>query len=188
VTFVRRRSIETDVVDVIETVESTMDLLACALGANIQIRTNYDKDCWPVCVDRPQLEAAIVNLAINARDAMPEGGELSICAENVRHTSDHRDLQVPQSGEYVRITVSDTGVGMSAEVVAQIFEPFFTTKHDSKGSGLGLSMVRHFARQSNGDVTVRSVLGNGTQICLDLPRARLEAPEEIEQTLLDLSA
>jgi signal transduction histidine kinase/FixJ family two-component response regulator len=189
VTFVRRRSIEADVVDVVETVESILDLLACALGANIQIRTNYDKDCWPVCVDRPQLEAAIVNLAINARDAMPDGGKLSICAENVRHTSDHRDLQVPQPGEeYVRITVSDTGVGMSAEVVAQIFEPFFTTKHDSKGSGLGLSMVRHFARQSNGDVTVRSVPGNGTQISLDLPRARLEAPEEMEQTPLDLSA
>jgi signal transduction histidine kinase len=189
VTFVRRRSIETDVVDVIETVESIMDLLACALGANIQIRTNYDRDCWPVCVDRPQLEAAIVNLAINARDAMPDGGELSICAENVRHTSDHSDIQVPQPGEeYVRITVSDTGVGMSAEVVAQVFEPFFTTKHGSKGSGLGLSMVRHFARLSNGDVTVRSVPGNGTQICLDLPRALLEAPEEIGRTLLDLSA
>jgi C4-dicarboxylate-specific signal transduction histidine kinase len=189
VTFVRRRSIETDVVDVIETVESIMDLLACALGANIQIRTNYDRDCWPVRVDRPQLEAAIVNLAINARDAMPDGGVLSICAENVGHTSDHRGLQVPQPGEeYVRITVGDTGVGMSAEVVAQIFEPFFTTKHGSKGSGLGLSMVRHFARQSNGDVTVRSVPGNGTQICLDLPRARLEAPEEIEQAPLDLSA
>ena len=189
VTFVRRRSIETDVVDVIETVESIMDLLGCALGANIQIRTNYDRDCWPVCVDRPQLEAAIVNLAINARDAMPDGGQLSICAENIGHASDdHRSHQVPQSGEYVRITVSDTGVGMSAEVVEQIFEPFFTTKRDSKGSGLGLSMVRHFARQSNGDVAVRSVPGNGTQICLDLPRARLETPEEIEQTLLDLSA
>jgi signal transduction histidine kinase len=186
--FVRRRAIETDVVDVIEAVESIMDLLTCALGANIRIRTNYDKDCWPVCVDRPQLEAAIVNLAINARDAMPNGGQLGICVENVRHATDHRGQEASQSREYVRITVSDTGVGMSAEIVEKMFEPFFTTKNASKGSGLGLSMVRHFARQSSGDVTARSIPGTGTQICLYLPRAQLEAPQEIERTLFDLSA
>jgi signal transduction histidine kinase len=186
--FVRRRAIETDVVDVIEAVESIMDLLTCALGANIRIRTNYDKDCWPVCVDRPQLEAAIVNLAINARDAMPNGGQLGICVENVRHATDHRGQEASQSREYVRITVSDTGVGMSAEIVKKMFEPFFTTKNAGKGSGLGLSMVRHFARQSSGDVTARSIPGTGTQICLDLPRAQLEAPQEIGQTLFDLSA
>ena len=187
-TFVRRRSIETDVVDVIETVESIKDLLACALGANIQIRTDYDRDCWPVCVDRPQLEAAIVNLAINARDAMPDGGQLSLSVENIDHAAGQRDHEDPQSREYVRIVVSDTGVGMSAEVAEKIFEPFFTTKNAGKGSGLGLSMVRHFARQSNGGVTVRSVPGSGTQICLDLPRAQLEAPPQIESTLFDLSA
>jgi signal transduction histidine kinase len=186
--FVRRRAIETDVVDVIETVESIMDLLTCALGANIHIRTNYDKDCWPVCVDRPQLEAAIVNLAINARDAMPNGGQLGICVENVCHATDHRDQEASQSREYVRITVSDTGVGMSAEIVEKIFEPFFTTKNASKGSGLGLSMVKHFARQSNGDVTAQSTPGTGTRICLDLPRARLEMPQDIDQDLFDLSA
>jgi signal transduction histidine kinase len=186
--FARRRAIETDVVDVLETVESIMDLLTCALGSNIHIRTNYDKDCWPVCVDRPQLEAAIVNLAINAREAMPEGGELGIRAENIRHATDHNGLGTSNPGEYVRITVSDTGVGMSAEIVEKIFEPFFTTKNASKGNGLGLSMVKHFVRQSGGDVTVQSIPGTGTSICLDLPRARLEIPEEADQTLLDLSA
>ncbi len=185
--FVRRRSIETDVVDVIETVESIRDLLVCALGANIQIRTSYDKDCWPVYVDRPQLEAAIVNLAINARDAMPDGGQLDLCVKNICRADD-RDHEDPATREYVRIVVSDTGVGMLAEVAEQIFEPFFTTKSGGKGSGLGLSMVRHFARQSNGNVTVRSAPGSGTQVCLDLPRARLEAPPEIESTLFDLSA
>jgi signal transduction histidine kinase len=186
--FVRRRAIETDVVDVIETVESIMDLLTCALGASIRIRTSYDKDCWPVYVDRPQLEAAIVNLAINARDAMPEGGHLGICVENICHAADQRGHEASQPREYVRITVSDTGVGMSTEIVEQIFEPFFTTKNAGKGNGLGLSMVRHFARQSSGDVTARSAPGIGTQIFLDLPRARLEAPQEIEQALFDLSA
>ena len=186
--FVRRRSIETDIVDVIETIESIRDLLACALGANIQIRTSYDKDCWPVCVDRPQLEAAIVNLAINARDAMPDGGQLSLCVENIHHPTDRRGHEDAPPREYVRIVVSDTGVGMSAEIAERIFEPFFTTKDAGKGSGLGLSMVRHFARQSNGDVTVRSVRGGGTQICLDLPRAQLEAPPQIESALFDLSA
>ena len=187
ITFVRRRSIETDIVDVIETLESIMDLLACALGASIQIRTSYDNDCWPVCVDRPQLEAAIVNLAINARDAMPDGGRLSLCVENIRDADHGSDAGAP-SHDYVRIIVSDTGVGMSAEIAEQIFEPFFTTKNAGKGSGLGLSMVKHFARQSNGDVSVRSVPGAGTQICLDLPRARLEAPQEVESRLFDLSA
>ena len=186
--FVRRRAIDTDIVDVIETVESIMDLLTCALGANIHIRTDYDKDCWPVCVDRPQLEAAIVNLAINARDAMPNGGQLTISAENIRHAADHRDQEAPPSREYVRITVRDTGVGMSAEIVEKIFEPFFTTKNAGKGSGLGLSMVKHFVRQSNGDVTAQSTPGTGTRISLDLPRARLEMPQDIDQDLFDLSA
>jgi signal transduction histidine kinase len=187
--LVRRRAIETDVVDVVEAVESIRELLASALGANIQISADYDRDCWPVCVDRPQLEAALVNLAINARDAMPDGGQLNICAENIhRPAAGYQDQQGQPPLDYVRITVSDTGVGMSAEVAEQIFEPFFTTKHDGKGSGLGLSMVRHFAKQSNGDVTVRSIPGIGTQICLDLPRARLEAPPQIESTLFDLSA
>jgi signal transduction histidine kinase len=187
--LVRRRAIETDVVDVVEAVESIRELLASALGANIQISADYDRDCWPVCVDRPQLEAALVNLAINARDAMPDGGQLNICAENIhRPAAGYQDQQGQPPLDYVRITVSDTGVGMSAEVAEQIFEPFFTTKNDGKGSGLGLSMVRHFAKQSNGDVTVRSIPGIGTQICLDLPRARLECPQEIEQTLFDVSA
>jgi signal transduction histidine kinase len=187
--FVRRRSIETDIVDVVDTVESIRELLACALGVNIHISASYDKDCWPVCVDRPQLEAAIVNLAINARDAMPNGGQLSIHAENIHHAAaEEGDAQGPQPSEYVRITVSDTGIGMSAETAEQVFEPFFTTKNDGKGTGLGLSMVKHFAKQSNGDVTVRSNPGIGTRICLDLPRARLEAAQEIDQTLFDVSA
>ncbi|MDQ8726873.1 ATP-binding protein [Bradyrhizobium sp. LHD-71] len=186
--FVRHRSIETDVVDVVETVESIMDLLDCALGANIKLHTNYDKECWPVCADRPQLEAAIVNLAINARDAMPDGGELSIRVENVCLAADHRDRQDEQAPEYVRITVSDTGVGMPAATVERIFEPFFTTKDNGKGNGLGLSMVRHFARQSNGNVSVRSVPNVGTRISIELPRARLEPPYEVEQPLFDVSA
>ena len=186
--FARRRAIETDVVDVIETVESIMDLLTCALGANIQIRTDYDRDCWPVRVDRPQLEAAIVNLAINARDAMPDGGQLGICVENVCHAAEYGGHGPSQPREFVRIAISDTGVGMSDEVVEKIFEPFFTTKNVSKGSGLGLSMVRHFVRQSGGDVTAQSTPGTGTRIYLDLPRARLEMPEETDQNLFDLSA
>jgi CheY-like chemotaxis protein len=125
---------------------------------------------WPALVDRSQLTSALVNLAINARDAMPDGGKLRIATANARLEGITADAPALSPGDYICIGVTDTGTGMSADVAARAFDPFFTTKPIGQGTGLGLSMIYGFARQSNGHVTIDSKLAQGTSVKLYLPR------------------
>jgi len=129
-----------------------------------------DNDLWPTLVDANQLESALLNLCINARDAMPDGGLLTIDALNISLGKGGARERGLQPGDYVAITVSDTGVGISPQDIDRVFEPFFTTKPIGRGTGLGLSMVYGFARQSNGIVRVRSQPGSGTRVRIYLPR------------------
>jgi CheY-like chemotaxis protein len=142
------------------------------LGENIVINFNQKPDIWPVVVDSAQLESSIVNLATNARDAMPKGGKLLIATTNQTLDADYVAWQQDlAAGDYVRIEVSDTGMGMSPQVKERIFEPFYTTKEQGKGTGLGLSMVFGFIKQSGGHISVYSEPDIGTTFRLYLPRA-----------------
>ena len=153
------------------------DLLRGTLGEGVRIETILGEELWPAFVDASQLENALINLAVNARDAMPEGGTLTVETQNCEidaaeaAASDDR-----QPGRYVCIRVRDTGSGMSEEVRAKAFEPFFTTKDIGHGTGLGLSQVYGFIKQSGGHVTICTALGQGTTIALYLPR-RIAATE-----------
>ena len=150
----------------------TVKLLESVLGGKITIRHHVDSESLPIIADQSQLEAAILNLAVNARDAMPSGGTLTIECANVVLDEDYASSRVDVvPGEYVMIAVSDTGIGMPPETQAKVFEPFFTTK-GSKGTGLGLSQVFGFAKQSGGHVSVYSEVGIGTTFRLYLPPAR----------------
>jgi CheY-like chemotaxis protein len=144
------------------------ELLQGTLGAHIRVATDLAPDLWPVEADPGQLEVALVNLAANARDAMPRGGTLTLRTRNARLEEDAPERP---AGDYVRLAVEDTGEGMPPAVLARAFEPFFTTKAPGKGTGLGLAQVHGFAKQSGGDVEVASAPGRGTTVALLLPRA-----------------
>ncbi|QGM98898.1 CHASE3 domain-containing protein [Methylocystis parvus] len=146
-------------------------ILHRTLGAHIHLATALGKDLWPIKVDSNELESAILNLAVNARDAMPKGGQLTIETENVEFDEDYAcDNPEARPGQYVLISVSDTGGGMPPEVVAKAFDPFFTTKPIGKGTGLGLSQAHGFVRQSGGHIKIYSEPRHGTCIKLYLPR------------------
>ena len=136
------------------------DLLDRTLGERIQVEVDLDPDTWPTYVDPHQLENAILNLAVNARDAMDGEGLLRIASENVHLAAN--EVGDIQAGDYVKISVTDTGCGMTAEVLERAFEPFFTTKPVGKGTGLGLSQIFGFAHQSGGEVGIESKVGRGT--------------------------
>jgi PAS domain S-box-containing protein len=175
--FARRQSLDARVLDLNELVSATAELLRRTLGENIEMDVRLGNDLWPAFADAAQLESAITNLAINARDAMPNGGRLIL--ETANHRLDEHDVAalgeaVP--GDFVTLAVSDTGTGIPPEILARVFEPFFTTKPPGKGTGLGLSMVYGFVKQSHGYATIDSKLGHGTTIHLYLPRASLPAP------------
>jgi PAS domain S-box-containing protein len=169
--FARRQPLTPQTLDARAVIESISPLIERSLHKNIDLQLRLATDSWLVYVDRLQLEASILNLCINARDAMPDGGALTIEVQNQHvepvHCSGHEPL-VP--GEYVVVTVSDTGRGIPHELLEQVFEPFFTTKGEA-GSGLGLSMVYGFAKQSNGNVAIDSEPGRGTIVRLYLPRS-----------------
>jgi CheY-like chemotaxis protein len=153
-------------------ISDTVRLLHPLLGEHIEITLQLAEKIWPVMADPAQLGASLTNLATNARDAMPHGGRLIIETHNARIDADSADAHPDLTpGDYATIEVSDTGIGMSPETIAQIFEPFFTTKEPDKGTGLGLSMVFGFLRQSGGRVSVYSELGVGTSFRLYLPRS-----------------
>jgi PAS domain S-box-containing protein len=168
--FSRRQPLAPDVIDVNALVAGMSDLLRGTLGEGIRIETVLADGLWPAFVDASQLENALLNLAVNARDAMPEGGTLTIRTENCDIASAAATADDLQPGQYVRISVSDTGCGMSEEVRAKAFEPFFTTKDVGQGTGLGLSQVYGFIKQSGGHVGIRTALGQGTTVKLYLPR------------------
>src|SRR5438067_7795314 len=144
-------------------------MLFRTIGATVRIETVLTEGLWPALVDPTQTELVLLNLAINARDAMPEGGRLTIRTANVSRGDAPADLA---AGDYVLIAVSDTGEGMSEEVLRRAVEPFFTTKEPGKGSGLGLSMVHGVATQSGGGLHTDSRLGRGRTVSVYLPRAR----------------
>src|SRR6202043_908698 len=149
---------------------SLEDLLRRTIGETIDLEITASDDLWCTLCDPNQLESALLNLAINARDAMPDGGRLIISTANARIDSVTADTPALSPGDYVCIGVTDTGVGMSVEVAARAFDPFFTTKPIGQGTGLGLSMIYGFARQSNGHATIDSKIGQGTSVRLYLPR------------------
>jgi CheY-like chemotaxis protein len=146
------------------------DLLYRTLGETVTVRTEPAADDWLVEVDANQLESALLNLSVNARDAMPGGGTLTLSIENLTLVDPIRGQSEVPPGDHVLIAVADTGEGMAAEVVARVFEPFFTTKEVGKGTGLGLSMVYGFVKQSGGHVHIASLAGEGTVVRIYLPR------------------
>ncbi|MBZ6079169.1 response regulator [Microvirga puerhi] len=166
--FSRRQPLQLTTVDVATLMPGLLELMRRTLGERINVDLQIDQDIWPIEVDRAQLEAALLNLAVNARDAMPNGGDLTVTVEN-RTLEEGRNHP---SGEFVVLSVSDTGMGMSPEVLERVFEPFFTTKESGKGTGLGLSMVYGFVQQSHGHIDVESVPGEGTTIRILLPRTK----------------
>ncbi len=170
--FARRQTLQPIATDISGLLRDMEPLLRRAVGEAIVIEFTATGDPWPALVDPSQLESAILNLSVNARDAMPAGGKLRITTCNavlgMDHPARHADVA---PGDYVCICVSDTGVGIAPEIIDQVFEPFFTTKEIGKGSGLGLSMVFGFVKQSGGQVGIHSELGAGTSITLYLPRA-----------------
>ena len=140
------------------------DVLHTGVGGTVTLQFDLDRSVWPVMVDITELETALVNLVINARDAMPDGGIIKVAADNTRLSED------AHSGDYVAISVTDTGTGIAPDVMSKIFDPFFTTKPIGKGTGLGLSQVHGFIHQAGGTVKVASELGKGTRITILLPR------------------
>ena len=168
--FARRQPLSPEPTDVNLLITNLSRLLNRILGEDVQIDLRLGHNIAPVMVDPVQLEAAITNLATNARDAMPHGGQLTIVTRRTRLDREYAAQHTEAStGEYVLIEVSDTGVGMTQEVAARAFEPYFTTKEQGKGTGLGLSMVFGFSRQSGGHVNVYSERGRGTTLRLYLP-------------------
>lgn len=170
--FARRKPLEFRLVDLRQLLAGISDLLGRTLGESIKVKTILPPMLWPVEIDATELESALLNLAVNARDAMPEGGELVIEAGNVDDVAGNAVAgEQGRAGPHVRILVSDTGSGMTQDVLSQVFEPFFTTKPDGRGTGLGLSQVYGFVKQSGGQIAISSDVGAGTRVEIFLPRA-----------------
>ncbi|WP_291983003.1 response regulator [Luteitalea sp.] len=186
--FSRQQVLQPSLLDVNHIVHHVEQLLARLIGEDVELRTYLSDDLWPVKADAAQLEQVLMNLAVNARDAMKDGGLLTIETANVELTrSVDGEPFVVVAGPYVLLAVTDTGTGMNAETKARAFEPFFTTKPPGQGTGLGLSMVYGIVKQSGGYIWVDSELGAGTRIRIYLPRADemllpLELPAEVEVT------
>jgi PAS domain S-box-containing protein len=181
--FSRRQHLQPRAVDVNKLLGGMGDMLHRSIGATIRIDEVLAPDLWPAMADPNQIESVILNLAINGRDAMPSGGRLLIETRNSRRDDRERPTDLA-AGDYVCIAVSDTGTGMSEEVMARALEPFFTTKEPGKGSGLGLSMVHGVAKQSGGGVALSSRVGLGTTVRVYVPRAQSAAvaPDESRAT------
>jgi len=174
--FARRQSLDVKPTDINALVVSMEELLHRTLGENVSLKTQLKAELWTARTDANQFESALLNLAINARDAMPDGGKLTIETANTHLDASYvRAFEGLAAGDYVVMCVSDTGTGMSPDVVAKAFDPFFTTKPIGQGTGLGLSMIYGFVRQSGGHVRIYSEVGQGTTVKLYLPRHGAEA-------------
>ena len=177
--FSRRQRLEPRPVDLNDTVRSMRDLLQATMGGSVRIETVLQPDLWPAMIDPTQIELVILNLAINARDAMEVGGTLTVETANVTLGPPVRPEE-PAAGDYAMVAVTDTGSGMDEAVLSKVFEPFFTTKEVGKGSGLGLSQVFGLAKQSGGGVRIDSSPGAGASVRVYLPRtANTPLPEEL---------
>jgi PAS domain S-box-containing protein len=181
--FARRQRLNPAVISLFERAGALRQLLDASVGAAIALMIEIPEKIWPVEVDPGELELTLLNLAVNARDAMPHGGMLTISACNVKLAGDEADPDL--KGDFVALTVRDTGMGIPPDILPRIFEPFFTTKDVSRGTGLGLSQVYGFVEQSGGRAIVTSELGSGSNFTLYLPRSgkpvgALEKPSEVE--------
>ncbi len=172
--FARRQPLMPKAIDLNATIHGMRDLLNSALGIRALASFRLADDLWPMMADRSQIELVILNLVINARDAMPNGGIITIETANHRIT-ETPGFDGPPAGDYVSVVIRDTGTGISPDIMGRVFEPFFTTKLLGAGSGLGLSQVFGTARQLGGEVRIESQVGRGTAVAVDLPRATVEA-------------
>lgn len=171
--FARRQSVNPQAIHFVDRIHAIREVLHAGVGSSVRLAFDIDRDVWPVKADVSEFETGLLNLVINARDAMPDGGTVTISAHNtVLDDPLHR-------GEFVAIAVADTGLGIPSDVIDKIFEPFFTTKPVGKGTGLGLSQVHGFAHQAGGTVKVASELGKGTTFTILLPRETAAAPSEM---------
>lgn len=178
--FSRRQSLDRKPIDPNQLVHSLEDLFSRTKGEHIDLKLQLANEVWPISTDVSQLENALLNLVINARDAMPNGGELRIETSNsYLDGTDISTLEPVKAGDYVMIGVTDNGSGMTASVLAKAFDPFFTTKPIGQGTGLGLSMIYGFAQQSGGHVSLSSLPGQGTSVRLYLPRLYLAPVEKL---------
>jgi two-component system NtrC family sensor kinase len=168
--FSRRQALQPRTIDLLELMPGLCELLSHSLRENIRLDCNVEPDTWPIKADPVELELALLNIAVNARDAMPAGGTLTISTRNAT-VDDLLGLAGEMSGEFVLIALHDTGTGVPPEALNRVFDPFFTTKPPGKGTGLGLSQVYGFSRQSGGTVTLQSPPGRGTTVTLWLPRS-----------------
>jgi CheY-like chemotaxis protein len=169
-TFARRQTVHPTPASVTERIEALRTMLASTIGAVVTLISDIAPDTWPINVDASEFELALVNLALNARDAMPQGGMITLSAANLQLRAN--DTPARLEGDFVALTVADSGGGIAPDILPRVFDPFFTTKEASKGSGLGLSQVYGFAHQSGGTVTITSELGRGTSVTMYLPRAQ----------------
>jgi len=180
--FSRRQPLQPTKVNVAELLTATVRVLSRTLGEQIETVLHTEPGLWPAVVDAAQLEASVTNLAINARDAMPGGGRLDISARNVHLEPETAEMEMALPGEYVAVEVCDSGTGMDADTLAHVFEPFFSTKPVGHGTGLGLSMVYGFIKQSGGHIKIYSELGHGTTVRLYLPRAIPDTPHAAQSS------
>lgn len=176
-TFARKQPLRPEVTDLSALVREMKAMLQRTLGERIQVKTGLADKAWPTLLDQGQMENVLLNLAVNARDSMPKGGTLLIKTENVALQDEvaNEDAAI-SSGDYLKVTVKDTGTGMTPDILAKVFDPFFTTKGAGSGSGLGLSMVYGFVTQSSGYIRIDSTLGKGTAVELYLPRTFADIP------------
>lgn len=176
--FSRRQRLEPVALNLNQTLTGLEELLRRTLGGNVSVRLDLDQALWQALTDPTQTEMIILNLAINARDAMPDGGQLTLTTRNTRIDTRPQRPEDPDPGEYVMLSIRDTGCGMNEEVLTKVFEPFFTTKDIGKGSGLGLAQVFGFAKQSGGGVHIDTAPGQGTQVAVYLPAVKDQAVSE----------
>jgi PAS domain S-box-containing protein len=180
--FSRKQALQPGTIDVNKLLASLKGMLSRTLGEHVIINVKPQEGLWTAFVDQNQLEVALMNLCINARDAMPEGGIVALETANVRLDEAFAASSNVEPGDYVLITITDTGTGISPDIIDHVFEPFFTTKDKGKGTGLGLSTVFGFVKQSNGHISIYSELGRGTTLRVYLPRS-VEAAVQAESNL-----
>ncbi|HTJ98743.1 MAG TPA: response regulator [Bordetella sp.] len=179
--FARQQPLQPRSVDVNDLIAAIAEMLARTLGEQVDLRNDLQADIWPAHIDPHMLESALLNLAVNARDAMPDGGEIVIATRNTVLDKSTPGIDA-EPGDYVRISISDTGLGIPEDIIEKVFEPFFTTKDIGVGTGLGLSQVYGFVKQSGGYVGIDSTVGSGTTVHIYLPRQAQAWASAVERT------